>query len=184
MLDDDLVDQDLHSTFEIVLRLENRFGRIVRLSLTVHLPIEIASVTLLICVRKLQQSLAAHSHPAYFIAFRAFWIGVPDGCVWIQAGFSTRKCLKKVSPKCAFVGFSHLIKSRAESPDTLWDLRGKHSLRHGPLDDPIPLWIPGGSAKFDLLLVDRGRRGWIGGLRVQGCGHSDEKYETHDERCL
>ena len=31
VLDDDLVDQDLHSTFEIVLRLENRFGRIVRL---------------------------------------------------------------------------------------------------------------------------------------------------------
>ena len=30
VLDDDLVDQDLHSTFEIVLRLENRFGRIVQ----------------------------------------------------------------------------------------------------------------------------------------------------------
>ena len=33
VLDDGLVDQDLHSTFEIVLRLENGFGRIVRLEL-------------------------------------------------------------------------------------------------------------------------------------------------------
>ena len=31
VLDYDLVDQNLHSTFEIVLRLENGFGRIVRL---------------------------------------------------------------------------------------------------------------------------------------------------------
>src|SRR3984893_6594854 len=31
VLDDDLVDQNLHSTFEIVLWLENGFGRIVRL---------------------------------------------------------------------------------------------------------------------------------------------------------
>src|ERR1700678_4193435 len=45
VLDDGLVDQELHSTFEIVLRLENGFGRIVCLERTVHWPIEIAAVT-------------------------------------------------------------------------------------------------------------------------------------------
>ena len=59
VLDDDLVEQNLHSTFEIVLRLENGFGRIVRLECTIHFPIEIAAVTRLVCVRKLQQSLTA-----------------------------------------------------------------------------------------------------------------------------
>jgi hypothetical protein len=107
VLDDGLVHQNLHSTFEIVLRLENGFGRIVRLERTVHLPIEIAAVTLLVCVCKLQQSFTAH-------AYGAFRLAVTDARIRIQSGFRTCKRLEEVSPKCAFVCCAHLLKSRAE----------------------------------------------------------------------
>src|SRR5580704_17714935 len=150
----------------------------------VRLPIEITAVTLLVCVRKLQQSFAAHGPSAHFVVFRDFWLGVTDAGVRIQAGFSTRKCLEEVGPKCAFVCFAHLVKSRAESTDIVRDLRRKHFGRQRLLDDLVPLWIPGRPSKLDLLLIDRGRRGWFGGLGTRSCGYSHEKYETHDERCL
>src|SRR5208282_4839012 len=159
VLDDDLVEQNLHSTFEVVLRLENGFGRIVRLERTVHFPIEIAAVTRLICVCKLQQSLTAHSPSAYLIGFRACPPGLTDVRVLIQAGFSARKCLEEISPKCTFVGFAHLVKSRAESTDAPGDPRRKHFGRQRLLDDLVPLWIPSRPTELDLLFIDRGRRG-------------------------
>src|ERR1019366_9868767 len=72
----------------------------------------------------------------------------------------------------------------AKSTDALGDPRRKHCGRQRLLDDLIPLWIPGRPTEFGLLLIDRGRRGWVGGLRTRSCGYSHEKYETHDERCL
>src|SRR5271157_3400869 len=106
-------------------------------SVRFHLPIEIAAVTLLVCVRKLQQSFTAHGQSSPLIAFRDFRLGVTDARVWIQAGFSTRKCLEEVSPKCAFVCFAHLVKSRAESTDALGHLRRKH-FRWQRLLDLVP----------------------------------------------
>src|ERR1017187_8962759 len=113
-----------------------------------------------------------------------FRLGVTDARVRIQTGFSTRKRLEEVSPKCAFVGFAYLVKSRAESTDATGDLRRKHFGRQRLLDDLVPLWIPGCPTELDLFHIDRGRRGWFGALRTHCCGYSHEKYETHDERCL
>src|ERR1019366_8752315 len=122
-------------------------------------PMEIAAVTFLVCVRKLQQSFTAHGHSSHRIAFCDFRLAVTDARVRIQAGLSTRKCLEEVSPKCALVCFAHLVKSRAESTDALGDLRRKHFRRQRLLDDLVPLWIPWRPTELDLLLIDRGRRG-------------------------
>src|ERR1700722_5301406 len=177
VLDDGLVDQDFHSTLEIVLRLENGFGRIVRLKRTVHLPIEIAAVTLLVGVRKLQQSFTADD-------YSAFRLVVTDAGIRIQSGFSTGKRLEEVGPKCAFICCAHVVKSRAESAHATGDLRRKHFGWQRFLDD-VPLWIPGRPSEFDLLHVDRGWRGWLDGLRMRSCGYWPAKCETHDEpRCL
>lgn len=149
MLDNDLVDQNLHSAFEIVLCLENGFGRIVRLERPVRWPIEIAALTLVVCIRKLQQSFTAHGR-------RAFRIAVTDARMWIQSGFSTCKRLEKISPKCAFVRRTHLEKPRAESTHALGDLGRKHFGGQRLLDDVVPCWIPRRPTEFGLFDIDRG----------------------------
>jgi hypothetical protein len=131
VLDDGLVEQNFHSTFEIVLRLEDAFGWIVGLQQTVHSPTEIAAITLVVCVSKLQQSFTAHGDCA-------FWLSVTDAGVRVQAGLSACKRLEEVRPKCAFVGFARFVKSWAESTHAAGDLRRKHFGRQRLLDDLVP----------------------------------------------
>src|ERR1700676_3908853 len=125
------MEHNFHSPLEIILRLENSFGRIVRPQSSVHLPIEIAAVTLLVSIRKLQQSFTS-------LGQSNFWLGVTDARVRIQAGFSASKRLEEVSPKGAFVCCVHLVKSRAESTDALGGLQRKHFERQRLLNDLVP----------------------------------------------
>ncbi len=95
MLHDDLVSQDLHSALKIVLGLEDGPGRIVRFQSAVGLPIEIAAVTLLVCVGELQQSLRTSGHAAYFVTFGYFRLRVMRAGLGIQTRLRTGKRLEK-----------------------------------------------------------------------------------------
>ena len=135
--------------------------------------LKIAAVTLVVCVGKLQQPFTAHG-------LYAFRFGVTNARIRIQSGFSCCKCLEEVSPKCAFVGFGHLVKSWAESTHAPGDLRRKHFGRQRILDDPVPSRIPGRPAEFDLFQVDGGRRDWLNGLRMQRSDDSHAQCETRE----
>ena len=86
-MDNDLLKKNLHTAFEIVLRLQNGLGWICRFQRSIYLPIEGAAVTPLVRVCELQQSLGASGRTPYLVTRRHVRLGVRDANVRIQAGF-------------------------------------------------------------------------------------------------
>lgn len=78
-------------------------------------PVEVAVVTLLIFVGKLQQSFAVDVLMRDVIHFVDFWFRMAHICSRVQARFGARQGLKEIRPESALVDFIQLIEARTEA---------------------------------------------------------------------